>query len=78
MRTFTVLDAAFNTVACGEEIEGNIYRVYMPHFEGGHRDFNDLSELLEIVGGYALQTHLFPMPKETQQLHLFGEQTDSD
>ncbi len=72
MQTFTVLDTERKPVACGEMV-GDIFRVYMPQFEGGVREFSDLAELLEATGGYALQNELFPQPISTHQLNLFAE-----
>lgn len=76
MQTFTVLDTERKPVACGEMV-GDIFRVYMPQFEGGVRDFSDLAELLEATGDYALQDALFPQPISTHQLSLFAE-TESE
>ena len=62
MRTFTVVDTEHKPVAQGEEIGDNIFRVYHPD-----------SELYKAIGGYALQTELFPSPIPTHQLSMFPE-----
>ena len=71
MRTFKVVDIEHNTVAYGEEIGENIFRVYHPDFEGGYNDFTVLRDMYKATGGYALQTELFPSPIPIQQLTLF-------
>ena len=71
MRTFTVVDTEHKPVAQGEEIGENTFRVYHPDFEGGHQDFTELSELYKAIGGYALQTELFPSPIPVHQLNMF-------
>lgn len=76
MQTFTVLDTTRKPVASGEMV-GDIFRVYMPQFEGGVREFSDLAELLEATDGYVLQDALFPQPIPTHQLSLFAE-TESE
>ena len=73
MKTFTVLDEDKNAVACGEEISDKTYRVYLPEFMGGFRDFTELSEILEATGGCAIQDELLPKPIPTHQLTLFPE-----
>ena len=70
MKTFKVLDITQKPIASGEEI-GNTYRVYMSKFEKGFRDFEELAELFEATGGYALQTELFAAPIVPCQLNLF-------
>lgn len=73
MKTFTVLDENKNAVASGEKINDTTYRVYLPKFLGGFRDFTELSELFEATGGYAMQDELLPKPIPTHQLTLFPE-----
>lgn len=72
MITFTILDEARNVVGSGTEI-GETYRIYRPDFEGGQRDFENLSDVLEATGGYVLQTLLFPAPIPIYQIKLFAE-----
>lgn len=70
IREFEVLDVSGDRLMHGE-IDGNIYRVFSDKFENGFQEFSELSELLDVCGGFCIQPVLFETEARPRQLSLF-------
>ena len=52
------------------EIDGDLYRVFLPEFPNGYKEFKNLTEMLAETGGNGIQPSLFETPARTRQLDL--------
>lgn len=78
MKTYIIVDKFSDTIGYCHEISEGVYRVFSPFYQGGQKDFTDLSELLEETGGIGLQSELFETAAPTQQLSLFGMKGENE